>query len=656
MPLNSFIATGSYVNDCTNGLQDPITGEYVYTGFFNQCASDGIAYYSAKIVADNLRTITPCIADPTTTTTTTSTTTTAAPETDLQASGFIFDWTGNFTGATPEYYDITAWGKTNGYLSGNQFSSNQYFSQLSANDLGGYGVVLAVVKESGLVTGFGSNYFNQLDVPTGLTGIIQVSVGYDHVLALKNDSTVTGWGRDNWSALDFNSGLSSVQKVCAGMGGSVFLLLSGYITGTNTVGGGYTISYPTGSGYKNIDHSSSHVLAVTSGGLLTGFGRNSFGEASLYDLNGVSEIFAGISTSMVTYNGGNITGYGTLQSKFNTPNINKSGVKTMLKGHIGSVLKKNQNVQQWVAPWPEGGNIVQPSYLNNNIVDISQGVNFTAAIFKRKYTSGIIPTITGSNYLWKVTYVGGTSSYGGISLNDLYPPLGTVIQSCDGYSFALPTISSVGQDYTGLQVPNCSPYAGTHSVIFNSIESQKLLNINYSKSGYNTYTGWAATGITTGDYWNHIYDYNTGVNTVILSYSDGTVSPISGGELAWNVPRMSGITGSHSNSMYMTAISGSISPYIQIGNVAFRYLPTGNYKMLIYGHGPESGQNSLFYSYLGGVKIGTSGTTTGVNFNSTTFTEGVQYVTQDFYVPNTSYYVNILFSGFLNGIQFVRFN
>lgn len=181
--------------------------------------------------------------------------------------------------------------------------------------------------------------------------------------------------------------------------------------------------------------------------MLTGIGLNNFGEGNLTDLNGVSKISAGISTSMVVYNNGNVTGYGTNQAKNNTPNVSNSGVDVRLKGHIGTILKTNQDIQQWVAPWDsEGNNIIKPSYLQNNVVAISQGVNFTAAIFKRPASTCVIvpQVITGQQYLWKVTYVGGTDSYGGISLNDLYTGGANVIQPCDCSSFSLPIITSVG--------------------------------------------------------------------------------------------------------------------------------------------------------------------------------------------------------------------
>lgn len=656
--LQSYISTGYYVNDCENGLQNPITGSAVFTGFLDQCDADGRAYANAIVNAAYLRSLSPCLSDATTTTTTTTTSSTTTLPPNLQASGdFTYDWSGDFVGESNEYYDIVAWGKTNGYLSGNKYSTNQYFSSISANDINGLGgTVLAVIKGSGLVTGFGNNTLGLLNVPANLTGIIQVSVGYDHVLALRSNGYATGWGQDRWGALNILTRVSGIRKLCAGVGASVFLLESGYITGTSMIGGGNSVTYPTDSGYLDIDHYSNHILALTQDGLLTGIGTNNFGESSLTYISGVRKISAGISTSMVVYNNGYVTGYGTDQAKFNTPNVSNSGVDAKLRAHIGTILKNNQDIDQWITPWEdEYQNAIPPNYLQNNVVAISQGCNFTAAIFKRLYsgTNQDIYPVTGHNFLWKVTDVGGGDSYGGISINDLYAPLSTVVQPCDNYSFVLPDLSGVGVAFTGENVTNCSPYAGTHSIIFNGIRSQSpLLNINYTKTGYAPKTGFAATGITTGDFWNPYLATETYDKP--LYYSDRSLAGVSGGWMRTFVTG-SGVSFSHSDNMYATFISG-VSGYNLY--TYFGHLDNGDYKMYIYGHGGLSGQNSrinvIKNQYM---MIYNSGTSTGVDYNSTTFIEGRQYVSASFNISHPNDYLVINIGGaYINGIQIIKLN
>src|ERR1041384_5464131 len=296
--LNYYIGTGYYIDDCGNGLQQPITGQFLFTGFLDQQDSDNKAYCGAIQNAFYLRSLNPCLSDSTgiLTTTTTSSSTTLPPD-FVYTGGISYDWTGDFNPEPNEYYDIAYWGRTNGYISGYKFNTNQYFSQVAMGDLNSNGVVLAVVKGSGLVIGTGDNSLNQLDIPANLTGIKQVSIGYDHCLALTNTGTVISWGKDNWGVSSFGSSLTNVIKVCAGIGGSVFLLSGGIITGTNTINGGTSINYQTNYGYLDIDHYSNHILAITSNGTLTGIGTNLFGECNNHLFTGIKNISAGKSTS-----------------------------------------------------------------------------------------------------------------------------------------------------------------------------------------------------------------------------------------------------------------------------------------------------------------------------------------------------------------------
>jgi len=648
--LQEYLSTGYYIHNCDNGVQQPITGSGIFTSLLNQCDADGKAYYLAIQNALYLREISPCLSDPTgsgTTTTTTTATTTVLPY--VHPSGNIFyDWTGDFNGENGAYYDIVAWGSTEGYLSGNQFLSNQYFSNISANDLNGQGTVLAVIKNSGLVTGFGSNIYQQLDIPSGLTGVLEVSLGYDHAIALLNNNTVTGWGRDNYGALNINATLPrNVRRALAGINSSVFLLASGIITGTQTIGGGIPVTYPPSgqSGYLNIDYYASHILALDSNGLLIGMGQNAFGESNIKNINGVSKLCAAYNSNFLVYNDGYVTGYGYSLSTNNLPNILNSGKNIQLRRYLGTILYKDQDISQWNSRLLSFNQA--PSYLDNNVVAISQGLNFTAAIYKRPCIVAS-QSVTGYNYLWKVTGLGfeGISGYGGININDLYPPLGTVTQTCNCHSFTLPQISSSDTVYTQTDVPDCAS-GDSHSIYFVSIRNQwPLLNINYTITGYAPKTGFAATGITTGDYWNP--KQSGDFTNKPLFYSDRTLSPVSGG--FFETSGM-GTSFSHNDNMYATMISGSGGyPLLLL----FDHFETGSYSGYFYGHGPTSGQNSKFIVSKNAEILINGYTSSGVGFDSTIFSGNNQYLKTSFNITETGDYIFIICSGFINGIQFIK--
>ena len=648
--LQSYWSTGYFVHDCSNGLQPPITGSGIFESFLSQCDANGKAYFLARTNALTLRESNPCLTDPTGSLPSGSGTGTTPPSTGFIAySGTIFyDWTGDFDGESSAYYDIVAWGDTQGYLSGNAFGSNQYFSSLAVNDLNGYGTVIGVLKGSGSLTGFGSNLLGLLNFPANLTGVLEVSIGYDHCVALLNNNTVTGWGLDNYGALNMNATLPrNVRRAFAGIGSSVFLLASGIITGTQTIGGGLAVTYPPSgqSGFLDIDYYLGHILAIKSDSTLTGFGQNLYGESNYKSLSQVSDISAGISKNVIIYNDGDITGYGSNISTIPS-SIGQSGKRSTFKSQIGTILYKNQDISQWLYPSTASFQSA-PSYLDNNVVAIDQGIKCTAAIFKRQcqVTS---PTITGYNYLWKVTDLGGPETYGGISVNDLYPPSSTVTQACNCYSFVLPAISYIGESWLESSVPGCSDYTNTHDISFVAVRSQPpILNINYTITGFAPKTGFAATGITVNDYWNPVQSGD--LLPKPLFYSDGTASTISGGFFETTFGR--GISWSHPDNMFATAVSGS-GAYSML--TKFYNFESGAYSGYFYGHGPATGEYTKFTVSMDGDTLINDYTWNGSGFNSDAFSEGNQYLSTYFFIEDSGDYVFVICSGFINGIQFVK--
>ncbi len=641
--LNKFVSTGFYVNDCGNG-QAPITGMAIYTGFLNQCEADGQAYYLASLDAQNQRLSIPCLSDPTTTTTsTTSSATTLAPPI-LFNSGISYTWTDYFNGEANSYYDLVSWGQINLYLSGaNNFAGNQYFTNISANDSNGLGVILAVLK-NGKVTGIGDNSNGLLNIPT-ISGALQVSVGYDHCLVLLSNGRVTGWGTDQWGALNIMTGLSNVTKVSAGVGSSYFLLGSGFITGSRMIAGNsLAINIPTNSGFLDIDHANLHVL-LTKSGLASGLGSNSFGESNVRFFTGISKISAGTNASLIVYNQNHTTGYGTNQAIFNTPDIH-SGIDAQLKLHIGTILNKDQSITQWTTPYSdEANNILLPSFIRNNVVAISQGNHFTAAIIKRPCNFTYSGIMSG-RFLWQVT--GVDQFNGGISVGDLYPSAGLVIQPCDCDFFSLPAIINTGQSYSN-SLTNCNNYAGIHTVYLQSVRSQEpMLNVNYTfNTGFHK-VGLSATGITPTDYWNNIDD-NLHTNSG-LYYSDLTLSNISGGYTILSSGRAIGFTSF--DAVYGSALSG-ISGLLY---VQYSGLNTGLYDIFVYAHGQKSGDYSAVSLFKNGIFQGTFLTTSGADFNSGGWRNSGQYVKFSTVINNRNDVLLFSADKYLNGIQIINQN
>ena len=55
-----------------------------------------------------------------------------------------------------------------------------------------------MLKADGTVVAWGNNSDGQTTVPAGLSGVVQVSAGYGHMVAVKSDGRVVGWGNNSY--------------------------------------------------------------------------------------------------------------------------------------------------------------------------------------------------------------------------------------------------------------------------------------------------------------------------------------------------------------------------------------------------------------------------------------------------------------------------
>ncbi len=114
------------------------------------------------------------------------------------------------------------------------------------------------VRQDGTVVAWGNNQAGQRTVPAGLTGVVAVSAGYFHSLALKSDGTVVAWGAVNYNTdyyytahrADYGqatvpAGLTGVVAISAGVYHSLALKSDGTVVawGTSADPKSYQYSY-----------------------------------------------------------------------------------------------------------------------------------------------------------------------------------------------------------------------------------------------------------------------------------------------------------------------------------------------------------------------------------------------------------------------------
>jgi Regulator of chromosome condensation (RCC1) repeat len=146
-----------------------------------------------------------------------------------------------------------------------------------------------------LTKAWGRSSQGETDVPSGLTGVVDVAGGLNHSLALKSDGTVVAWGDNFYGQADVPSGLTDVVDVAAGQYHNLALKSDGTVVawGNNDFGGQTNV--PSGlAGVVAVDAGGYHSLALKSDGTVVVWGDNSFGQTNVPSgLTGVVAVDAG---------------------------------------------------------------------------------------------------------------------------------------------------------------------------------------------------------------------------------------------------------------------------------------------------------------------------------------------------------------------------
>jgi hypothetical protein len=153
------------------------------------------------------------------------------------------------------------------------------------------------------ITGWGSNIYSKITGGYNLTGVVNISAGENHSIALLANGKVTGWGDNsygqvsggflnyaNWNSTPVGV-LTGVIDISAGYNHNLALLKNGRVTGWGL-------------------NSDRQIFNISSGSLLTGiYGISAGSNHSLFALN-LSNITTQSSSSIPLQITGNITGFG----------------------------------------------------------------------------------------------------------------------------------------------------------------------------------------------------------------------------------------------------------------------------------------------------------------------------------------------------------
>lgn len=201
---------------------------------------------------------------------------------------------------------------------------------IAALALGSLAPATPAFAAGGGIVGWGDDQRGVLNMPAGLTDIVQLSTDQGYALALHADGTVTGWGTNAFSDADLQnqsmspvvvpSGLGDVVQVVAGGGHALFLRSNGTVVATGRTDSGQT---PVPAGLSNVVQLASvgqHTVALLADGTVTAWGWNAWGQLDIpAGLTDVVQIAAGVHHGLALHRDGTITGWGNEEYGQATP-------------------------------------------------------------------------------------------------------------------------------------------------------------------------------------------------------------------------------------------------------------------------------------------------------------------------------------------------
>jgi hypothetical protein len=163
----------------------------------------------------------------------------------------------------------------------------------------------------GTVRTWGNNYYQQLEMPGGLTNIVAVSAGAYHSLALDANGVVSAWGLNWLYQTNVPEGLSNVVAISAGSFHNLALKTDGTVAAW---GYDYNGECAVPEGLSNVVAVAAgtfHSLALKSDGTVVAWGENSLGQGDVpAGLTNVTAIAAGAYHSMAVLVDGTVVGWG----------------------------------------------------------------------------------------------------------------------------------------------------------------------------------------------------------------------------------------------------------------------------------------------------------------------------------------------------------
>ena len=266
-------------------------------------------------------------------------------------------------------------------------------------------VPVAAAAPVSVVVGWGDNYNGQTNVPAGLSGVIAISAGGYHSLALKSNGTLVAWGYNGDGQTTVPAGLSGVTAISAGYYHSLALRSNGTVVAWGDDSSGQTGVPIDLSGVTAISAGGYHSLALKSDGTIVPWGDDSYGQTNVpAGLSDVKAIAAGGNHNLALKADGTVVAWGDNTYGQTSVPGGLSGVTAIAAGgNYSLALKSDGTVVAWgdntygqtnVPAGLSGVNAITAGGFHGLALEPSAAATLTVSGIPSSYVAGVAGSVT----------------------------------------------------------------------------------------------------------------------------------------------------------------------------------------------------------------------------------------------------------------------